>query len=71
MKSGQMIYVHGWVMMKGLNEGAYIVLSQDNISYTFAKPRGKKAICRHYKSSIDAKIKCFERGDSNGIEVIE
>lgn len=70
MKIGQLIKVHGWVMLKGLDQGLYKVLSQDEISYTFSKPKGSKAICRHYKSSIDGKVVCFNRGDENGIELI-
>ena len=70
MKSGVIIKVHGFVMLKGLDNGMYKVLCQDNISYTFAKPKGKKAICRHYKSSVDAKLECFNRGDINGIEIV-
>ncbi len=71
MKSGQVIRIHGFVMLKGLEQGLYKVLSEDAISYTFAKHRGNKAICRHYKSSVDAKITCFERGDLNGIEILK
>jgi hypothetical protein len=70
MKSGQVIRVHGFVMLKGLEQGLYKVLSQDAISYTFAKNRGTKAICRHYKTSVDAKLVCFNRGDLNGIEIL-
>jgi hypothetical protein len=70
MKSGQTIRVHGWIMLKGLDEGIYKIISQDDYSYTFAKHKGNKAICRHYKSSVDAKVICFERGDLNGIEII-
>jgi hypothetical protein len=71
MKSGTLIYVHGWIMLKGLDAGAYVIMHQDEFSYTFKKPKGKKAICRHYKSSVDAKVICHERGDNNGIEVIQ
>jgi hypothetical protein len=71
MKSGQVIRVHGFVMLKGLEQGLYKVLSQDAISYTFAKHRGSKAICRHYKTSVDAKVVCFDRGDLNGIEILK
>lgn len=71
MEDGQLIKVHGWIMLKGLDMGFYKVLSQDEISYTFAKPKGNKAICRHYKKSVDASIFCFKRGDLNGIELID
>lgn len=71
MKTGTLIFVHGWVMLKGLDEGAFVIMHQDEISYTFRKPKGKKAICRHYKSSVDAKVYCFNRGDINGIEIID
>lgn len=70
MKSGQTIRVHGWIMLKGLDEGIYKIISQDDFSYTFAKHKGKKAICRHYKDSVDSKVICFERGDINGIEIL-
>jgi hypothetical protein len=70
MKSGQVIRVHGWIMLKGLEQGLYKIISQDDFSYTFAKHRGSKAICRHYKSSVDGSVTCFERGDLNGIEII-
>ena len=70
MKTGTIIKVHGWIMLKGLENGIYKITSQDDFSYTFSKPKGKKAICRHYKSSIDGKLTCFNRGDLNGIEII-
>ena len=67
--NGTIIHVHGFVMLKGLNQGKYKVLRQDEFSYTFSKPKGNKAICRHYKSSVDGSIECYNRGDNNGIEV--
>jgi len=70
LKSGSLIQVHGWVMLKGLNQGLYRVLCQDEISYTFAKRNGKKPICRHYKDSVHGSIKCFNRGDNNGIQIL-
>jgi hypothetical protein len=70
LKSGTTIHVHGWVMLKGLNQGLYKVLSQDETSYTFAKANGRKAICRHYKNSVHGSIDCFNRGDNNGIQII-
>jgi hypothetical protein len=71
METGTVIKVHGWVMLKGLDSGMYKVISQDDYSYTFAKPKGTKAICRHYKSDVAGKLKCFDRGDLNGIEVMQ
>jgi hypothetical protein len=67
---GTKIQVHGWIMLKGLNQGLYKILSQDNFSYTFSKINGKKAICRHYINSIHNSINCYNRGDNNGIQVI-
>lgn len=70
MKSGTIIRIHGWIMLKGLENGIYKITSQDNFSYTFSKAKGSKAICRHYKTSVDSKVECFNRGDLNGIEII-
>jgi hypothetical protein len=70
LKSGAIILVHGWVMLKGLDSDFYKVISQDDYSYTFAKKNGKKPVCRHYKSDIEGKIACHQRGDNNGIEII-
>lgn len=69
LKLNAAIKVHGFIMLKGLEQGNYIVTEIDNFSYTFKKAKGKK-LCRHYKSSIEGAIKCFERGDNNGIKVI-
>jgi hypothetical protein len=69
LKLGAKIKVHGFIMLKGLQQGNYIVTEIDNISYTFKKANGKK-LCRHYKNSIEGAIKCFERCDNNGIEII-
>ena len=71
MKKGTHIRVHGFVMLKGLDAGDYVVCEVDDISYSFRKPKGKKVVCRHYKNSVEGPIKCFERGDSNGIEILK
>lgn len=71
MENGTIIKIHGWIMLKGLEQGLYKILSQDEFSYTFSKPKGNKPICRHYKSSVNGKLECFNRGDLNGIEIIK
>jgi hypothetical protein len=70
LPNGTILRVHGFVMLKGLDNGMYKIISQDSFSYTFARARGKKAICRHKISSIDGTLKCFLNGDLNGIEVL-
>lgn len=64
------IRVHGFVMLKGLDEGDYRVSKVDDISYWFTKPRGKKVVCRHYKSSVESSINCYSKGSLNGIEIL-
>jgi hypothetical protein len=70
LKSGILVQVHGFVMLKGLNQGIYKVLYQDEISYTFAKRKSKKPICRHYKNSVNGMVKSFADGNNNGIQIL-
>ena len=66
---GDMILVHGFIMLKGLNHGKhYKVISMDDYSYTFRLHNGK-TLCRHYINSVEGSIKCHISGDNNGIEV--
>ena len=69
LKQGQIIQVKGWIMLKGLDEGIYKVLNQDQYSYTFAKHKGKKAICRHYKKDVDGRINLNDQ-ESNCIIIL-
>lgn len=52
LKVGDVIDVHGFVMLKGI-EGSLKVLKIDDISYYFTRPKGKKVVARHYFSDID------------------
>jgi hypothetical protein len=69
LKIGDMISVHGFVMLKGLNHGRkYKVIAMDVYSYTFRLHNGK-TLCRHYINSVEGCISCYNSGDNNGIEV--
>lgn len=67
---GDAILVNGFVMLKNLDAGAYVVCDIDNISYSFRKPKGTKVACRHYINSVDAKLKPNCKSDINYIERI-
>lgn len=70
LEVGDVVCVHGWVMLKGLEDGeCYRVLRRDAQSYTFARPRGKKPIVRHYITSVDRWLRPAGHGDLNRIEV--
>lgn len=67
LQIGAKIKIHGWPMLKGMDNGIFKLVDQDSISYTFQQ--GKKKV-RHYRQSIEAKIACLQAGDLNGIEVL-
>jgi hypothetical protein len=70
LKVGDKILIHGFVMLKGLEDGQkYRVQSTppyyNNPTYQFTK--GKKVVCRHDAYSIDAWITA---DNLNRIEII-
>jgi hypothetical protein len=74
LQLGSRIRVIGLVMLKGLDEGDYEVVSTQpygNIpAYTFTKVRGKKWV-RFAVNQIDPWIRPAGHPDNNRIEVIE
>lgn len=55
---GSIIIVHGFVMLKGLEDGQkYRVHSTPphygNDTYQFTKAKGKKVVARHYANNVD------------------
>lgn len=61
LKIGDVILVHGWVMLKKLEDGQlYRVQSTPDhfgfATYQFTKPKGKKVVIRHYAHDVDAWI---------------
>jgi len=72
LKVNDVILVHGFVMLSGLEDGQkYRVHSTpdyyQNPTYQFTKAKGKKVVCRHYASSVDAMI---QENNLNRIEVL-
>lgn len=72
LKTGDIIRVHGFVMLAKLEDGQnYRVQSTPTFygepTYQFTKARGKKFIARHLASSVDM---CISDKDLNRIEVI-
>lgn len=72
LKVGDVILVHGFVMLKGLEDGQkYRVQSTPDYfgqpTYRFTKPKGKKFICRHYTSNVDMMM---DERNLNRIEVL-
>jgi hypothetical protein len=74
LKAGNVIEVFGWVMLEGVPAGKYKILSVGEFygreTYTFARPRGKKPLIRHYASSVDAWVRPAGHEDLNRIEVL-
>lgn len=72
LQVGNIIEVHGWVMLKGLEGGNKYKVSRVSKRsgkdvYWFSKPRGKKEIVGHYAHDVDISINEL---NGNRIEII-
>lgn len=71
LKVGDIVRVEGWVMLEGLEEGRYRVAivgqRYGNDTYTFCRPKGNKAVCRHYAHKVDAWLRPTDHPDRNKI----
>jgi hypothetical protein len=74
LKAGDRIRVHGWVMLRGLKDGEYLVKSVGNRygypTYSFVKPRGKHVVAVHFAATVDAWVRPAGHADLNRIEVL-
>lgn len=75
LKTGDLIQVHGWIMLKGVEARKYeIVLTEynDRASYKFYSPRRTKgprrALAHFYCSDVDLWVKDT---DLNRIEILK
>lgn len=73
LQVGDIIKVHGWVMLRDLEDGcsyriARIFDSFGRSVYEFSKPRGRKRLFGHYADSVDSWIN--DRDDNNRIELV-
>jgi len=74
LKTNDIIRVHGYVMLEGLEDGCrYRVKSitpyYGNPAYSFARPKGSKTVVRHLASSVDLWITDANDPDLNKITV--
>lgn len=73
LEVGNIIEVHGWVMLKNLEGGnKYKVTRVDKVhgrnAYFFSKARGKKEVVGHYINNVDMMI---NPSNNNRIEIIK
>ena len=72
---GDKFRVHGWIMLKGVDDGDYEVTSSDSDTTTFGKitKSGKVAEkkSRFYKKDLFGRLTTYLRGDNNGIQLLE
>lgn len=71
IQHGAQVEVHGFVMLAKVPEGRYKVVNLGDGTYQFYRPRGTKALVRHYISSVDAWIKPQGDEDQNKIVILE
>lgn len=69
LKIGDIIEVHGFVMLEGLNPGRYRVKDIGEYKgipyYAFTLPKGKKVIVKHKVSSVDYSLSNQNNPDLN------
>lgn len=69
---GNVILVHGWIMMKGLEGGEKYRVTRISERfgkpvYWFSKPKGKKEIVGHYADDVDWMMNLL---NNNRIEIL-
>jgi hypothetical protein len=71
---GTTLRVHGWIMLKNLDEGDYVITSvgyfYNNPCYTFRKARGRKRVCCHFANDVDRCVRPAGDIDLNRIEIL-
>jgi len=71
LQQGDMIQVFGWVMLNKLDEGRYRVKRvgaiHGQLTYTFARPKGRIGIITHYASNVDPWLRDTADPDLNKI----
>lgn len=67
LKTGDIIEVHGYVMLNKMPEGKYKVAKINNNVYYFSKAKGKKIIIGHFTHNVDLWI---SDSDLNKITVV-
>jgi hypothetical protein len=75
LKENDVILVHGWVMLQKVEGGTKYRVSKidsryGHATYTFARPRGSKAIITHYAENVDPWIRDSNHPDLNRIEIV-
>jgi hypothetical protein len=74
LQVGDVIEVHGWVMLQGLDAGKYVVTRVEEYygqpTYSFRKRGGRKTAARHYAGQVDAWIRPVGDPDINRIEIV-
>ena len=73
---GNVILVHGWVMLDGLEDGEKYKVKNTpayygNLTYQFTKEKGKKVVARHYCNKVDPWIRSHNHPDLNRIEICQ
>jgi hypothetical protein len=74
LQTGDLIQVHGWVMLQKVAAGMYRVKKIGSVHgvefYDFSKPKGKKTIVRHAVNNVDPWLKDQNNSDLNKIVLV-
>ena len=76
LQVGDIVKVEGFVMLRGVNDGAVLRVCQVGKAhgldtYTFCRPRGRRAVAAHYADSVDMWVKPASHPDLNKIILVE
>jgi hypothetical protein len=71
LKQGDLVEVHGWVMLNKIEPGIYKIKTVEDRNglpaYTFARPGGRKGIITHYAGSVDGWLGAADSPNLNKI----
>ena len=71
LKQGDLVEVHGWVMLNKIDPGIYRIKAVGDLNglpmYTFARPGGRKGIISHYASFVDGWLGAADSPNLNKI----
>jgi hypothetical protein len=71
LRQGEIIEVYGFVMLAKLEPGRYRIKRVGSIygisTYTFARPKGIKAVIVHYSANVDPWLRANDDPDLNKI----
>lgn len=73
LPDGAKVKVNGFVFLSKLEDGRTYTVRRDEARgvYWFCSPRSGRKVVGHYFDQVDFGLRCFARGDLNGLQALE